>query len=154
VYETVMPFGPVVEVHSQILVASYFAPDGGEPAEKIFAEARLALSRGLKLSPGTLTRLNGPRNVHDAVMPSLPTVAFMDVTARLNRVVANSANGPRERGTSFISTLPKREPEPAGANDSKFKISLLSSTPSPTAETQQPRSKSSVSSLWQDAQKR
>jgi len=161
VYETVSPFGTVVEVHSQILLANYFAPTGGEPAEKIYADARLALARGLKLSPETIARLNGPRNVRDAVMPSFPTIAPADIVARLDRVVANAANGPRERTTSFISTLPKREPEPTSEPETRMKITVLpaggtTNAPAVTQpfEPQSPRTKMSMSSLWKEAQQR
>jgi hypothetical protein len=163
-YDTLSPFGPTCDAHTPILLASYFPPGGGEPPEKIYAEARQALARGLKLSPETIARLSGPRNVADAVLPGVPRITPADVIARLDAVVANAARGPRER-TSFVSTLPKREPEPPAASREFVMTAAaptemgrpvpVSVTAGPTAgPTASPAAPKSVMSLWKDANRR
>ena len=67
--ETLAPIGETVSYSAHILLAAYFPTQAAETRDEVFAEARRVLSRGLKLSPRTVARLSGPKNVADAVFP-------------------------------------------------------------------------------------
>lgn len=170
IFETLAPLGPTADAHTHILLASYFPPSGGESPEAIFAEARLTLARGIKLLPETITRLNGPRNVADAVLPAmtLPKFSPEDVVKRLDAVVVNSNRGPREKPVSFISTLPKREhqPEPEArqqpfspltnipveySSPMSVNVNALPALSQPSVGSAAPKS---IRSLWKDANRR
>jgi hypothetical protein len=172
IYETLAPLGPTADAHTHILLASYFPPTGGEAPEAIFAEARATLARGLKLSPETVSRLSGPRNVADAVLPAvaMPRLTPAAVIARLDAVVAYTARGPLEKPATFITTLPKREPQPepaaepqprqfvmtASAPIEPGKVIPVSMTTGPTMSppTGPPPAPRSISGLWKDANKK
>lgn len=69
-YESLKPVGSFTNLDREILLAAYFAPTAADTHVRIFRDAHTALGKGLKVSPTTLTRLSGPRNLYDSVMPS------------------------------------------------------------------------------------
>lgn len=95
-YEAVAPMGATVDYSAHILLASYYPVDAKESPAQLYASARQALGRGLKVSPRTVERLSGPRNVADAVfpaderpilrLPSMPTLpSFASIRSHLPR---------------------------------------------------------------------
>jgi len=91
-YEMLAPIGQSVDYSAHILMASYYPMQPTETATQIYNEARQTLARGLHLSPHTIDRLSGPKNVRDALispttqaklsllsfnMPSLPSFAAL-----------------------------------------------------------------------------
>jgi hypothetical protein len=69
-FETLAPMGTIPDYHATILLASYYSLDSNETPAAVFAAARVALAKGLELSPRTLARLSGPRNVRDSMFPA------------------------------------------------------------------------------------
>ncbi|MBM3979494.1 MAG: hypothetical protein FJ304_04275 [Planctomycetes bacterium] len=69
-YEALVPMGATVDYSAHILLASYYPTEARETPAQVYAEGHRALARGLKVSPRTVERLSGPRNVADAVFPS------------------------------------------------------------------------------------
>lgn len=161
IYETLTPLGPTADYHTPVLLAAYFPPAGGEPPEAVYAAARAALARGIKLSPETIAWLKGPRNVADAVLPAVaaPKLSTAAVMARLDEAAASVTRGPREKGTALISTLPKAEPAAEQPQPRQF-VATTWAVPEPggvvpVAAVQPaappPATPRSMSSLWKDA---
>ena len=76
-YESLVPIGPIPDYTAAVLLAGYYAPDTAEPMSAVLPAARAAIARGLQLSPQTLARLSGPRNVRDALFhPNTHPVAI------------------------------------------------------------------------------
>ncbi len=69
-YETLKPTGSETDLTREILLAGYFAPAAGETVASVYADARRALAKKLVLSPATLARLSGPKNLYDALVPA------------------------------------------------------------------------------------
>lgn len=103
-FQTVSPFGSHSEYMTSILMANYFATSGGD--SKVFSDARLTLSKGLRISPQTIERLSPPRNLRDAVMPGFEPIRPANLIDKLDTRKLVSA-------PKFITTLPKSStPEP------------------------------------------
>ncbi len=82
-YETLAPLGSIPDYTATVLLAAYFSPDTTESRASILGAARSTLSRGLDLSPQTLARLSGPRNVRDTLFTDgiqPPTVSLPTIT--------------------------------------------------------------------------
>lgn len=87
----------------------------------MYADARQTLARGLKVSPQTLSRLSGPKNLRDGVFPadarpvvslaslSLPSLPSLPSFASIRKSVAPPREAPPEP-TLFAATLPPAEP--------------------------------------------
>jgi hypothetical protein len=71
VIESLTPLGPAADANTAILLASYFAPEAMEPAATVRDNAARALARGLRLTPGSLGQLAGPRTARDVVFPAV-----------------------------------------------------------------------------------
>jgi hypothetical protein len=82
-YEMLTPMGDTFDYSGHILLASYYPLQPKETPAQVYAEARRTLARGLRVSPQTLTRLSGPRNVADSVFPadSRPVVSVASITS-------------------------------------------------------------------------
>jgi hypothetical protein len=118
--ELLLPIGVQADPGMYTLVAHY-ALAAPEPAAKVYADARQALARGLTLSPQTVARLAGPRNVKDAVMPNLagvpsapladrlPAVKLGDITNRL-AIRTREATEPRE--VVVVASTPQEPGKP------------------------------------------
>jgi hypothetical protein len=75
--------GTIPDYTATILLAGYYSLDANETPAALFAAARSSLSRGLSISPGTIARLSGPRNVRDSMYPDgLRTQLQVDVASR------------------------------------------------------------------------
>ncbi|MCI0704621.1 MAG: hypothetical protein L0241_26490 [Planctomycetia bacterium] len=68
-YESLAPIGQTLDYSAHIILANYYPMSPTETPAQIIADARLTLSRGLHLSPHTIARLSGPKNVRDALFP-------------------------------------------------------------------------------------
>jgi hypothetical protein len=116
-YELLVPLGVQADPGMYTLVAHY-ALSAPEPAAKVYADARQALARGLTLSPQTIARLSGPRNVRDAVMPNLAAVPSAPLADRLpavkvsditNRLAVRTRETAEPREVVMVAAAP---PEP------------------------------------------
>lgn len=105
-YEALAPMGATVDVSAHILLASYYPLQATETPAQVYAEARQALARGLRVSPQTLARLSGPKNLADAVFPagSRPVVSLASITSLALPSLPSFAS---------IRTSAARPPEPA-----------------------------------------
>ena len=84
VYQTLAPFGTPADPATAVVVASYFTPGRADDPATVYADARGVLAKGLNLSPHTITRLNGPRNVRDAVAPGYEPSRPADLMGKLD----------------------------------------------------------------------
>lgn len=77
-YEAIAPMGATLDYSAYILVASYYPIEAKETPAQLLANARRTLAQGLKISPQTMARMSGPKNVADAVFPpgSRPHLSF------------------------------------------------------------------------------
>lgn len=75
-YESLAPMGGIPDYTATVLLAAYYSPEGSEPAATVYVAARATLARGMQLSPQTVARLSGPRNVRDALMADPRPTSF------------------------------------------------------------------------------
>jgi hypothetical protein len=124
-YETLAPMGTIPDYHATILLASYYSLDSSEAPATVFAAARQALSRGLQLSPQTIARLSGPRNVRDSMLAgdarplsfSLPHISLPKpfpaalAQSEPSRPVVMVADSPDQgRPVAATSAAPEKKP--------------------------------------------
>src|SRR5438270_4506364 len=62
-YEMLTPMGGTFEYAGHILLASYYPLAAKETAAQVYADGRATLARGLRVTPQTIARLSGPKNV-------------------------------------------------------------------------------------------
>jgi hypothetical protein len=129
-YEALSPMGSVPDYTAAILLAAYYSPDKSESASAIFADARLALSRGLQVSPQTIARLSGPRSVRASLFPDhkaaavtlsqvgMPTTGTQSsvpsaMPSDQSRHYTLNATAPTDAGQPiYISSGDTQQPEP------------------------------------------
>ncbi len=111
-YEALRPSGADLNLTREILLAGYFDPSLRETPAQIFAEARKVVGQGLRLSPNTLVRLSGPRNVFDSIAPggsqwrTAGTVVMSDSGTASSAAVTQTT----EPATSPAAVLPLPPP--------------------------------------------
>lgn len=102
--QTLSPLEGVADANAAILLASYFAPGAMETTATVRENATRALARGLRLAPGALAQLSGPRTARDVIFP---TVEWPTPAEVADRVLARP---------SWVHTLPRAaSPAPADA---------------------------------------
>ncbi len=114
-YEQLAPIGTSVDYSAHVLLASYYPLQPTETAARVYADARQTLARGLKVSPQTVARLSGPKNLRDGVFPpDRPPVSLASIVSLPSFAsVRKSAPAPREASVEpalFAPTLPPAEP--------------------------------------------
>jgi len=100
-FESLKPAGSAVVLDREILLAGYFSPILAESNEKIFANARHAIAKGLKVSPATIARLSGPKNVYDSILPN-----GINGHSTTTSVVQASASEPMAQGPVALAGPP------------------------------------------------
>jgi hypothetical protein len=142
-YEALAPMGSTVDYSSHILLASYYPLQATETPAQIYSEARHALSRGLKISPQTIARLSGPKNLADAVFPaeSRPIVSLASLSSltlpslpAIPSFAAIRRSAPRTTDTP--SWLPPPQPQPLASTP---QIAVERADPVATAQPVPPR---------------
>lgn len=105
-YEMLAPMGDTFDYSGHILLASYYPLQPTETPAQVYANARQTLARGMRVSPQTLARLSGPKNVADSVFPpeSRPVVSLASITSLALPSLPSFAS---------IRTSATRQPEPA-----------------------------------------
>jgi hypothetical protein len=95
-YESLAPIGPLSDYTTTLLLAAYFSPDANENPTAVIAAARATLGRGIQLSPQTLARLSGPRNLRDAMFHDA-----RPVTISVAQINPSQASMPQEQPRQY-----------------------------------------------------
>lgn len=134
-YEALTPMGESVGYSAHILLASYYPIDAKETPSQIYADARQALARGLKISPQAIARMSGPKNVADAVFPpeSRPSFSLSSFTMPSFASIRKSAPS----ATSFTAPtwLPSTNATPAPPIAAPVAAQVPAQVSSPRANT-------------------
>ena len=158
-FEALRPTGSDLDLTREILLAGYFAPAVPETPAKVYAFARQVLGKGLKLSPNTLARLSGPRNVYDSVTPNGPQLRLPPGTVVMDGGQATTVPAPMTEP----GLMPAVEPPVARHREAaapRGGPAWLSQAPSSQVVEEQappapPRSgRGNLMSIFQDAAKR
>ncbi len=104
-YETLMPMGTIPNYTATILLASYYSPDSSETPDKILTAARLAIAKGLQLSPQTLARLSGPKNVRDSMMVGTARPISLGLPQINLPKLFPVASSPQEQPRQYVLTV-------------------------------------------------
>ncbi len=125
-FEAIAPMGATVDYSVHILLANYYPMDAKESPAQLYASARQALGRGLKVSPRTVERLSGPKNVADAVFPpderpqmslrslaslALPSMPTLPSFASIRSHSPRAAEAPRTAPTTMQLAMARVQPE-------------------------------------------
>ena len=162
-YEALAPMGATVDVSAHILLASYYPLLATETPAQVYAEARQTLGRGLKVSPQTISRLSGPKNLRDGVFPgdSRPAVSLASITslalpslpsfASIRKSVTPQRETPAEPTPVVAAPVLPAEPVAMPARQDTF----AAPTPMPPAPAGATRTgRGNLAHIFQDAWKR
>ncbi len=163
-YELLTPMGATVDYSAHILLAAYYPMEPRETAAQVYADARQALARGLKLSPQTMSRLSGPKNLRDGVFPpdtqraptsvaSISSLAWPSMPSFAS--IRKSASAPREVPAEppLLAPMPAAPTEPPVAPTRQDTFAAPVTMP-PALTTPVRSGRGNLSSIFQDAWKR
>jgi hypothetical protein len=174
-YEMLTPMGGTFEYAGHILLASYYPLAAKETAAQVYADGRAALARGLRVTPQTIARLSGPKNVVDTVFPpesrpalSLAAIASLSLPslpsfASLRSSAARPAEGPAWLAPAqpvpppVVAPAEVREVPPPAAQPAAVarKDTSAAPTPIPAAPAGAARTgRGNLMHIFQDARKR
>jgi hypothetical protein len=165
-YESISPIGQTLDYSAHILLANYYSLQASETPAQIIAEARQTLSRGLHLSPQTVARLSGPKNVRDALFPdsrpilslasfNMPSFASVRMPSFARPTPRPPEPQPDQRPAVMPTTLnslanPTPMPAPAQRVNTAAGPTLVPQVPAPTPRT----GRGNLLHIFQDAYKR
>jgi hypothetical protein len=157
VYETLTPFGPLADHTTAVLMIGYFAPGGGELPAKIYADARAALAKGLHLSPATIDRMSGPKNVRDAVFPGFEPARPLNLVGNLDlRGMLGIPTRVRPAPPAVTPPAPTAAPEPVAPAAAKAPApEPIAAAPTAMPDLPSPRTgRGNLLNLFQDARRK
>ena len=155
IYEALVPIGTSADYQTHVLIASYYPLQTTETPARIYADARQCLARGWRVSPQTMARLAGPKNLRDGVFPpDRPPVSLSSIASlSLPSFASIRKTPPREVAVS-ASEPPLAPAAPAEAVAPPARADTFAApVPMPPA-TATRTGRGNVANIFQDALKR